>query len=176
MGDYAILANALRYPAPGRARQLAGEVNRIQDEATRNQYAKFVGAVQKLSIGQWEELHTSTLDLTPTVAPYIGFQRWGDSYQRGVFMAALNRQVHEYAIDAEGELPDHLVPVLRYLDVSGPVEPALVEALNPALEKMVGGLRKLAPDNPYCFLLSAIQIRCQRINKDDAAQKPEELS
>lgn len=173
MGDYAILAEALRYPAPDRARQLASHVPQIGDETVRKHFALFVEQIKRISLGEWEELHTHTLDLSPAWIPYIGFQMWGESYQRGNFMAILNRQMLDHQVDLDGELPDHLAPVLRYLDVSPQPEPALVEALIPALQKMSAGLRKADQDNPYHHLLAAIQACCARLAQQAASQKQE---
>ncbi len=173
MADYAILAQALRYPAPGRARQLADLAPQISHEAVRKPFATFVEHIQQLSLGQWEELHTHTLDLSPAWIPYIGFQMWGESYQRGNFMALLNRQMLDLGVDLDGELPDHLGPVLRYLDVAPRPEPALVDALLPAIQKMSAGLRKADENNPYHHLLAAIQACCARLGEQPASQNQE---
>ena len=162
MGTCTILAEALRYPAPGRLEALRSSARQIEDAAVRQHFDAFLQGIQKLTLGQWEEVHTSTLDLSPAVAPYIGFQTWGESYQRGAFMSSLNRAIDENQIDLDGELPDHLAPVLRYLDVVQAPLPELNEVLPPAVHKMLALLRKNDNHNSYVPLLEAIECALDR--------------
>ena len=114
----------------------------------------------RLTIGEWEELHTRTLDLNPEFAPYLGYQMWGDSYKRGSLMSQLNKAMRSAEIDLGGELPDHLMPVLRYLDQTNEPIPELVDILEQALEKMVRKLKQQDAGNPYLHLLRAVQADC----------------
>jgi nitrate reductase delta subunit len=156
MGTYALLAEALRYPAPGRIEILQAGAIEMSEGNLKKSFSAFIAGVQGLSLGEWEELHTRTLDLNPPAAPYLGYQMWGDSYQRGNFMASLNHAFQAEEIDQDGELPDHLIPILRYLDsVSSPL-PELVEVLESAVERMLAGLRKADTSNPYTHLLQTI--------------------
>jgi nitrate reductase delta subunit len=160
MGTYALLAEALRYPAPGRIETLEAGLMEMPGGRVKKAFSLFVERIQGLSLGEWEELHTRTLDLNPPVAPYLGFQMWGESYKRGNFMAHLNYQIKELGIDTDGELPDHLIPVLRYLEAAsarglGP-SAELLEVLAPAVEKMRNVLRKSESDNAYVHLFEAI--------------------
>lgn len=156
MAIFAILAEALRYPAPGRIEILQAAEIQMPEGDHKKKFHTFLVGVGDLTLGEWEELHTRTLDLNPPAAPYLGYQMWGDSYQRGQFMASLNKIYQAEEIDLDGELPDHLIPILRYLDsVSDPL-PELVEILEPAVRRMRDGLRKSEANNPYNHLLSAI--------------------
>ena len=160
MGTLAFLAEALRYPAPGRLETLEAGLARLAEGAAKRAVAEFVQRVEKLSLAEWEELYTHTLDLSPTIAPYIGYQMWSDSYKRGSFMAKANREMQELGIEKEGDLPDHLVPILRYLDASAglgitPIA-ELIEVFEPAVQKMHKGLQKSEPDNPYIYLFEAV--------------------
>ncbi len=165
---YAILANAFSYPAPGRMETLQSGAATFPKGAGKNTYSAFLKGVEPLSLGAWEELHTRTLDLNPPAAPYVGYQMWGDSYQRGAFMATLNRTFALAGVDTDGELPDHLAPILRYLAVTSEPLPELVEVLGPALERMLAALRKAEPKNPYVDLLLAVQAACQGLKREDA--------
>lgn len=157
MGIYAILAEGFRYPIPGRLTQLRTLAGEITDGEVRTAYEDFLTQISQLSLGEWEELHTRTLDLNPQAIPYLGYQRWGESYQRGNFMASMNRLLVENQIDIDGELPDHLVPVLRYLDIAHTPPSELVTVLNSALNKLRKALKKTDPGNPYNQLLTAAQ-------------------
>lgn len=128
----------------------------MPDSAVKRAFTAFIKHIQLLSLGEWEELHTHTLDLNPSVAPYIGFQIWGESYKRGHFMALLNRVFRENNINPCGELPDHLIPVLRYLGSTDQPVPELIEILTPAVQKMQSALRKKESNNAYTHLLEAV--------------------
>jgi len=150
-----LLAEAFRYPQPGLLEQLEAGLTEAGKGPVRGKLAAFVKKVGALSLSEWEELSTRTLDLSPAAAPYIGFQVWGEGYQRGEFMAQLNRAMAEFDIDPEGELPDHLVPVLRYLAVAEQPVPDLTENFTKAVERMIALLREKDRGNPYILLLEA---------------------
>ncbi len=158
-----LYAESLRYPAPGRMAELEAGMKALPAGSPSGGLADFLEEVRRLSLGSWEELHTRTLDLNPPAAPYIGFQTWGESYQRGVFLSQMSRELIDNGINADGELPDHLVPVLRYLARVDPPLPGLVEAIGPALKRMIAALRKVDPANPYLHLMEGIQGICKEI-------------
>jgi len=152
-----ILGDALQYPTHRSLERLQRGIEDIGAGAAGETYKKFVEAIQRLSLGEWEELYTRTFDLNPAVAPYVGYQIWGDGYPRGKFMAILRRVYREAELDTQGELPDHLGCVLNFLG-TGLTPPAeLAEAFNPALQKMIATLRKEEPHNPYNDLLQTVE-------------------
>ena len=158
--SYALLAEFFRYPAAGRLELLERALAERNSKPAPHKLphcAAFIQDIQRLSLSEWEELYTSTWDLNPTAAPYIGYQTWGENYQRGKFMAALNRALFENNVDSDGELPDHLIPALRYLAVASPPLPELIEILPAALERMIAALRKADRNNPYLHLLEEAQ-------------------
>ncbi len=165
MGVYSILAEALCYPVPGHLDVLKESVRQLPEGTIRSDFSSFVGVIAELPLAAWEELHTRTLDLNPPAAPYIGYQIWGDSYQRGTFMSMMNRALTACQIDSEGELPDHLIPVLRLLDQLDEPFPELEEVLAPALERIQAALVKADPENPYIDLITAILETCLSITR-----------
>jgi nitrate reductase delta subunit len=70
-------------------------------------------------------------------------------------MATLNHALRQEEIDLDGELPDHLVPVLRYLDRTPTPIAELTNILQPALDSIREALNETDPDNPYLGLLVA---------------------
>ena len=156
MSIYALLAQALVYPYPGLLDELKAGLAQAEKGPARDKAAAFLKQIGRLSLADWEELATRTLDLSPAAAPYVGFQVWGESYQRGAFMAKLNRAMAELDIDPAGELPDHLVPVLRYLAAADPPLPELVGHLKTAVERMIAILREKERDNPYIHVYEAV--------------------
>jgi nitrate reductase molybdenum cofactor assembly chaperone NarJ/NarW len=163
-----LLAEAFCYPVPGHLARLESSLAGLPDGAEKKGLENFVCKVRGLSLGEWEELHTRTLDLNPPAAPYIGFQTWGESYQRGVFLSQLNRAMAEAGVDLEGELPDHLIPVLRYLGTVEVPLPELAPVIAPAVERMSGVLRGAAPDNPYVDLLDEMLVLSKAFAKEEA--------
>jgi nitrate reductase delta subunit len=157
MDIFTLLAEAFRYPAPGRLEELEKGWSSLPSGTAQEFVETFIRRIQGMPLGEWEELYTHTFDLSPSTAPYVGFQTWGESYQRGNFMALMNRELSACAIDLDGELPDHLVPVLRYLAVASPLIPELVEILEPAVQRMRLVLAKSGPGNPYLVLLEAVE-------------------
>lgn len=174
---YRILAEALRYPFPGMRANLQHQAAAYPDEASQPAFQDFVRRIEGLSTGDWEELYTRTLDLNPAVAPYVGYQIWGDGYPRGNFMAALSRAYREAGVEADGELPDHLRCILQFLGTGATPPPELGEVFDRALEKMSATLGKTEPDNPYLSLLAAIAQTTDftRITKTQAMPNLQEL-
>ncbi len=163
MGAFATIAEALLYPAPGRLEVLRRRAAELVDQEARARLGEFVERIGVLPLTEWEELHTHTLDLSPAFAPYMGHAIWGDSYKRGEFMAVLNRALMSEGIDPEGELPDHLIPVLRYLDVVSEPLPEVLEHLAPALERMRADLTKTDSTSPYLGVLDAARATVRSI-------------
>ncbi|MDF1594888.1 MAG: nitrate reductase [Acidimicrobiia bacterium] len=156
MWDFAPLAEGFEYPRPGRLEELRAAMAKLDSAGVRRHFSHFIESVGDLSLAEWEELHTRTLDLGPLFVPYVGWVIWGDNYHRGEFMAELKVAQEEAGVDAGGELPDHLAPVLRLLAVAGPVPATLLEVLPTAVAKMRGELKEAERDNPYRHLLKAI--------------------
>ncbi len=155
MNIYALLAQSLVYPYEGLLGELRAGAAAAGKGPAQREFAAFLKGISRLGLAAWEELATRTLDLNPAAAPYVGFQVWGDSYQRGAFMAKLNRAEAELDIDPGGELPDHLVPVLRYLAAADPPLPELAEHLETALERMIAIVREKERGNPYVHVYEA---------------------
>lgn len=156
MGVYALLAEAMRYPVPGRLERLEAMSLSLTAGAGYTAFRSFLEAVRPLALGEWEELYTRTWDLNPLAPPYIGFQMWGEDYRRGTFLAHLQGAYRENGIDSGGELPDHLVPVLSYLDAVCVPTAELGEVFSKAVEKMAAMLHKRDATNPYLPLLREI--------------------
>jgi nitrate reductase delta subunit len=149
------LALALDYPLPGRLETLWRLWIECPRGGPKQKLERFLRQVEDLSLAEWEELYTRTLDLTPTTAPYVGFAVYGESYQRGEFLAALTRAFWEEGVDPGSELPDHLANVLRYLARAQNPLPELVEILPQALSAMHKTLKTLDAKSPYLLLLEA---------------------
>jgi nitrate reductase delta subunit len=79
MGELGVLAEAFRYPAPGHLAALRRQTAALPAGAVRSKLETFIEQVAGLSLGEWEELCTRTLDLNPAAPPYVGYAIWGDN-------------------------------------------------------------------------------------------------
>ena len=156
MQDFARLAAAFQYPTPDRLAELEQMAGDMESGAGRRQFKAFVDELRPLSLAEWEELHTRSLDLGPLFVPYVGWVTWGENYQRGEFMAEMKVALEFEGVPMNGELPDHLDPVLRYLAVTDPPLPSLVEVFPAAIATMTKKLKESDDTSPYLHLLKAI--------------------
>ena len=159
MGAATTIAWCFAYPADGRIEQLQRAVSQLEDGKVRGHLERFVAGIEGRSLGEWEELHTRTLDLSPHFVPYVGHVVWGESYKRGAFMAELNREMGRLGVDLDGELPDHMAPILRYLEACEVPHEELVEVLPKAVAAMTKELKKSDDANPYRHVLAAARAQ-----------------
>lgn len=162
---YTLMAQALRYPSRGQVARLQQGGEEMPSARVAKPFREFVQRIEALTLAEREELYTRTLDLNPVAAPYVGYQVWGDSYKRGNFMAQMNRSLRDAGVSTDGELPDHLAPVLNYLGAAEQPPPELVEALPKALTRIQSQLKKAEPDNPYILLFEAISQALKSLEK-----------
>lgn len=163
MGEYEAIALALEYPGLRSLETLKQSWETLPGGSVRKHLLRFFGEIEQLSLAGWEELHTRTLDLAPIFAPYVGFVIFGENYQRGEFMAAVKVAQDEVGIDRRGELPDHLEPVLRYLEAADQPLPGLVDVFAQAVSKMKKILKEAEADNPYRHVLAAAAEVAERL-------------
>ncbi|HEY7536671.1 MAG TPA: nitrate reductase molybdenum cofactor assembly chaperone [Gaiellaceae bacterium] len=144
----ALLAALLAYPddaVRARALEAARLVAEDAPEAAEL-LERFAADVEALPPGRLEELYSAAFDLdTLSVAeatcyPYVGHHLFGESYRRSRFMVGLLERYRADGFEVDGgELPDHLLVMLRFLarDPDPDVAEEIVgEALLPALGRM----------------------------------------
>lgn len=149
-----VVALGYHYPAPDRLESLSAAVAPLRG-VTGRRMSEFVDEIGQLDLGEWEELHTRTLDLSPAFIPYVGHVVWGENYRRGEFMADLKRDMEAHGVPLGGELPDHIEPILRYVaEAAAPLDD-LLEVLSGAVDQMQSTLKTADKHNPYRHLLAA---------------------
>jgi len=147
---FALFADILDYPRGDLAAtvlECRALVARRRPAAARllDGFAAFASATPP---GRLEEIYTGAFDLDTlsdldaTCYPYVGHHLFGESYKRSTFLLGLAERYRAHGFSPPpGELPDHLVVVLRFL-ASCPdeelVDEIVEEALLPALRRMVG--------------------------------------
>lgn len=109
--------------------------------------AGFRALAEGQPLGELQEAYTlafdldSMSDLEPTCYPYVGHHLFDENPKRSAFLVGLNERYHAHGFTAEGELPDHLVVLLRFLAVCDDEALAaelLHDAVVPGLERMAG--------------------------------------
>ncbi len=169
------LALAYQYPRPGSTKALWDELQDLPRSRAKDLLERFLKAISELKLAEREELYTRTLELTPLTAPYVGYAVYGEDYRRGRFMAELNAEYAALGVETAGEIPDHLIPILRYLAVATKPLPELLQLLEPALQQMIHTLKTLEPKNPYLLLLEATREAIQPISKEVPASPTKAL-
>ena len=158
LGTQAVVALAIRYPTEDAIDVLRTSVDALGTGGAEREMRRFMKDVSMMPIGELEELYTTTFDLSPVVVPYVGHLAYGDSYERGTFMADLKGAMRAVDIDPDSELPDHLDPILRYLAATDDPIDSLEPVLVPAITKMEKSLKKSNSKNPYLHVLVAARI------------------
>lgn len=105
-----------------------------------------------------EEVYTATFDLQPVCYPYVGYQLFGESKPRALFLVKLQECYRNRGYIAGGELPDHLSEVLRFLATAQDAtarDELVNDGLLPALAKITQGIE--AAEHPYGDVLRALQ-------------------
>jgi nitrate reductase assembly molybdenum cofactor insertion protein NarJ len=116
-------------------------------------FAAWVGATPVTGL---QEAFTQTFDLNPVCALEVGWQLFGEEYERGAFLVHARQLLREHGIAEGGELPDHLSSMLALLPrlPSGHANQMAADALVPAVGKMTAAIEG-AP-SPFRPLIRAI--------------------
>ena len=162
----ATFADLLSYPSSDPAPAARRCRDLVTGRSSAAAIGEFVSRAERARPFEMEEIYSSTFDLDPACAPYVGHHLAGETSKRGVFMARLADAYRQDGFEGgtpSGELPDHLSVVLRYLSAvpEGPSREALLEdALVPALDRMLEALP--GPDTVYRSVLAALREEVAR--------------
>lgn len=128
----------------------------------------FRTAIEAFSPERVEEVYTAIFDLNATCHPYVGYQLFGETYKRSVFLVELKEHYRTHSFTApDNELADRLSVMLRF--VSGCSDQELVADIiefgfAPSLAKMTGKSEPTIKEpeqkeyNPYSSVLRALQV------------------
>ncbi len=161
---YDLLARLLNYPGeeyPLAVRTCQQLLQRISGGHSQPLH-RFSAHVAASSLEELEELFTRTFDLNPVCCLEVGWQLYGEDYNRGSFLVNMRQQIRNHGLSESLELPDHLSNVLPLLARIGPEESAALCASHilPAVKKMQEGLA--GKDNPYEDVLAAVRTLIER--------------
>ena len=156
---YDLLARLFAYPTGGYRDIVLESRVRLADShpGAAELLRSFEENTSALSEADLEELFTRTFDLNPVCCPEVGWQLFGERYDRGSFLVWMRAQLREFGLSESGELPDHLLHVLSVL---GRMEGDnacrfATDAVGPALARMIPSLEE--KENPYAKLMKSVQ-------------------
>ena len=150
------------------------ELARSESEEAAELLRRFRDFVAVTPLGELQEAYTLAFDLDslsesePTCYPYVGHHLFEENHKRSAFILGLleRYRVHDFEADA-GELPDHLVVVLRFVaacDDDELVAETVDEALLPSLARMMGTVGSAEPVNGrqrYQQVVNALALALQ---------------
>lgn len=145
---------------------------RLEHSEASESFEEFCAPIRDLNTDDLRELFTRTFDLNPMCTLEIGWQLYGEDYQRGEFLVKMREQLREYSIPESGELPDHLTHALVLLAHLEPDEAAEFAGgfLLPALDKMRASWRENR--NAFAALLESAFLRLSSEYPYDPARMP----
>ncbi len=151
------LATMLEYPQ-GDIRPMAADLCQIFAGApahAREHLDNFREALRFTNETGQEELYTRTFDINPQCSLEVGWQIYGESYDRGAFLVKMKAALNEQGIAPTTELPDHLPQMLRLFARVDPqrMRDLAVGFLEPGITKMISGFAN--SKSPYLHLLKA---------------------
>lgn len=138
---YSLFADILEYPGGGLHALVTESVTLLKasDSDSAEHMEAFGTFIGEASPSVIEEVYTRTFDLQPVCYPYAGYHLFGESYKRGAFMVKLKERYRACGFLVEGELPDHIPVILRFLSTlhdAGEEALLISECLIPVLTKM----------------------------------------
>ena len=154
-----LLARLLTYPTADyeHAVHACQQVLRNSDSSDGEPLAQFAEFARTSPLEELEELFTRTFDLNPVCCLEVGWQLYGEDYNRGDFMVKMRQQLRAHGVPESIELPDHLANLLPLLGRLSSEEAGRLAAASilPALAKMQTGLE--GNSNPYEEVLAVVR-------------------
>ncbi len=171
---YGLFADILEYPTSRISDQVREYVAALEvmDGKVKGQVEEFVGFCVKNQLSRLEELYTETFDLQPVCCPYVGYHLFGEDRRRGTFMVKLKEHYRGQDCPLNGELPDHVSVMLRFLSVAGRSDETcdlINYCLIPAVKKMIPLIKNNG--NPYKCVLQALLKALETDGRDYPAKK-----
>lgn len=147
-----LLADLLDYPRGDMAGR-AASAERIAHTAVPAAvpyFRSFKEFAERTPHGRLEEIYSALFDLNPVFYPYAGYQLFGETYRRSLFLVALKERYRERGFElAAPELPDRLAVLLRFAAGNDDEADVIVrEALIPALQRMLRNPGEVAGESP----------------------------
>lgn len=128
---------------------------------------RFGDFTEATSPGQLEEAYTALFDLDSDLHPYIGYQLFGETYERSALLVGLKELYRAGGYEPNPvELPDRISEMLRFFSVGtneAVILEILQEALIPAIETLTTNVEQdetqpTPVTDPYWDVIEALGI------------------
>jgi nitrate reductase delta subunit len=153
------LAELFEYPKAGHAER----TRRLVDDAAaalpeiRAGLEPIARFAESHALGECEELYVRTFDANAERALEVGWQVFGEQYERGAFLVDLRGRMRDLGVAETTELPDHLTQVLRLLARMD--EDAARTLVDRAVTRSLRRVREaIEADNPYAGAIDAVAL------------------
>lgn len=171
MERLAELGALLTYPVEGYGGQLTDAAVRVRDLVpdAASALTAFECRIRDTPVEGLQEAFTQTFDLNPVCALEVGWQLYGEEYERGAFLVRMREILRDHSISEGGELPDHLSLLLALLPRLGISEARDFASgvLVPAVDKMVAAIEKSeSPFQPLMQAIAAMLAMCTASNAE----------
>lgn len=165
-----LFADILDYPDDGLIEQLRTAEEAVSEDSpeAKSLLVNFRSAIAPLTPERVEEVYTAIFDLNATCHPYIGYQLFGETYKRSVFLVELKEHYRTHSFTApDNELADRLSIMLRFVsecDDRELVTDIIEFGFAPSLVKMTREKEPTIKEpeqkeyNPYSSVLRALQV------------------
>ena len=150
------LAELLAYPSgplEARVKRCLSALDPADDAAAA--LRRFEQGVDGLSLTDLQEQYTAVFDLNPACTLDLGWHLFGETRERGGFLAVLRADLERVGVPETTELPDHLFHVLALLGHEERQRAAVLAAL---VAPAVTGVRAALEErgSVYADLLAAV--------------------
>lgn len=132
---------------------------------------RFAGTVTELTVSELQEEYTATFDFTQACSLDLGWHLFGDTHERGAFMAGLLDDMTRVGLPENAEMPDHLTHILTLLAHDPEKASTLAETVAPAIDAIARALAERA--SPYAHLMGAIsaEVNAVRVKRREEVSR-----
>jgi nitrate reductase delta subunit len=150
------LADLIEYPESASYAQLVtAPIDVGADRGVAEALGRFRDSVAASGARAMQERYVEAFDFDPGTTLDLGWHLFGDTPDRGAFLAALREDIVRAGVFERGELPDNLAIVLRLIArLDSTAASKLAARITPAVARVHE--RLLARNNPYADVLDAI--------------------
>lgn len=155
------VACCLEYPGEDtrKGARLAAERFEASCPAMAEALRELAAWIEGYGVEGARERYIAVFEMNPVCTLDVSWHLWGDTYDRGAFLAEIARELREARLDPGDEMPDWLPTLLRLLERINDLEDLrlLTESiLLPGLDRMVRRLDAAQVKLPWVGVLRAL--------------------
>lgn len=153
------LGSLAAYPRndPGSHVRECADALHVTSPAAAEEIERLAYATAETPLDVLQDVYVSTFDFDPDCSLELGWHLYGESFERGEFLATLREAFERVGIQETEGLPDHLANLLPLLAREEPARAsALAARVTPAIGRVRAALQHRR--NFYVHLLAAIDM------------------